>query len=121
MLRRRRAARRPGDHAAAGWARELGIELVAGSFAERVEGREMLSNTSLLIDPEGEIAATYRKIHMFDVEVGGVAYRESETRAPGRRDRDRPTAGGRARRADRLLRPPLPRALPDPRRQRRAS
>ncbi len=63
--------------AARSWARELGIHLVAGSVPERVPGRELLSNTSLLIDPGGEIAATYRKIHMFDVDVGGVSYRES--------------------------------------------
>ena len=34
-------------------------------------------NTSTLIDPSGEIGAAYRKIHMFDVDVGGVSYRES--------------------------------------------
>jgi deaminated glutathione amidase len=33
--------------------------------------------------PDGEAAATYRKIHMFDVEVGGRVYRESETDEPG--------------------------------------
>jgi predicted amidohydrolase len=60
------------------WARELGIHLVAGSIAERAEGQERLFNTSVLIDPRGEDIATYRKIHMFDVEVEGVAYRESE-------------------------------------------
>src|SRR5690606_9661456 len=38
---------------------------------------------SLLIGPDGEIAAAYRKIHMFDVDVGGVRYRESESEAPG--------------------------------------
>lgn len=69
--------------AARGWARTLGIHLLAGSVAERVPGREALSNTSLLIGPDGEIAAAYRKIHMFDVDVGGVSYRESETEAPG--------------------------------------
>jgi predicted amidohydrolase len=66
-----------------GWARELGIHLLAGSFAELVEGREKLSNTSVLIDPDGEIVATYRKIHMFDVDVGGVEYRESASQEPG--------------------------------------
>jgi deaminated glutathione amidase len=65
------------------WARELGINLLAGSIVERVEGQEKLSNTSVLIDPDGEIAATYRKIHMFDVDVGGVEYRESDTQEPG--------------------------------------
>jgi deaminated glutathione amidase len=64
--------------AARSWARELGVHLIAGSIAERVPGRERLSNTSVLIGPDGEIAATYRKIHMFDVDVGGIAYRESD-------------------------------------------
>jgi predicted amidohydrolase len=67
----------PSVSAARGWARELGVHLVAGSFAERVSGQEKLFNTSLLIGPDGEIEAAYRKIHMFDVDVGGVAYRES--------------------------------------------
>ena len=69
--------------AARSWARELGIHLIAGSVAERVPGRDKLSNTSLLIDPDGEVVATYRKIHMFDVDVGGVAYRESAHELPG--------------------------------------
>jgi len=69
--------------AAREWARELGIDLLAGSIAERVEGADRLFNTSALIDSSGEIAAVYRKIHMFDVEVGGVTYRESEHEQPG--------------------------------------
>jgi predicted amidohydrolase len=69
--------------AARDWARELGIHVLAGSVAERVEDSERLFNTSALIDPDGEVAAVYRKIHMFDVEVGGVAYRESEHERPG--------------------------------------
>lgn len=69
--------------AARGWARELGIHLVAGSIAERVADAERLFNTSALIDPSGRLAAVYRKIHMFDVEVGGVTYRESEHEQPG--------------------------------------
>ena len=36
-----------------------------------------------MFDSEGEIAAVYRKIHMFDVEVGGHVYRESEAEEPG--------------------------------------
>ena len=65
------------------WARTHGITLVGGSIAERREGREKLSNTSLVFDPEGQLVATYRKIHLFDVEVGGVVYRESEAEEPG--------------------------------------
>ena len=63
-------------------ARELGIDLVAGSVAERREGRERVSNTSVHPGPDGEIRAIYRKIHMFDVEVGGVEYRESASSEP---------------------------------------
>jgi deaminated glutathione amidase len=73
----------PSLSAARDWARELGIHLVAGSVAERVEGSERLFNTSTMIDPDGELVATYRKIHMFDVEVGGVVYRESEHEQAG--------------------------------------
>jgi predicted amidohydrolase len=69
--------------AMSGWARAHGITLVGGSIVERREDREKLSNTSIVFDPEGEIAAVYRKIHMFDVEVGGHVYRESETEEPG--------------------------------------
>ena len=68
----------PSLTAARSWARELGIELLCGSIAERAPGEERLFNTSVLIGPEGSDRATYRKIHMFDVEVEGVAYRESE-------------------------------------------
>jgi predicted amidohydrolase len=64
-------------------ARELGVDLVAGSFAERRADRDKLSNTCVHVRPDGEVAAVYRKIHMFDVVVGGVEYRESATEEPG--------------------------------------
>jgi predicted amidohydrolase len=64
-------------------ARELGIDLVAGSISERREGHDKLGNTSIHFGPDGEIKAVYRKIHMFDVIVGGLEYRESEAEAPG--------------------------------------
>jgi deaminated glutathione amidase len=74
-----------GESAAAmrGWASQHGITLVGGSITERREGREKLSNTSLVFDPEGELVATYRKIHLFDVDVGGHRYRESDAEEPG--------------------------------------
>jgi predicted amidohydrolase len=81
------AGAEPFDGPALTWARdtarELGIDLVAGSIAERVEGAARGANTSVHIGPDGEDRATYRKIHMFDVEVGGRTYRESEHEAPG--------------------------------------
>jgi predicted amidohydrolase len=64
-------------------ARELGIELIAGSIVERVAGREKLANTCVHVDPRGEIRAVYRKVHMFDVDVGGRSYRESDLEDPG--------------------------------------
>ncbi|MEA2280520.1 MAG: deaminated glutathione amidase [Solirubrobacteraceae bacterium] len=75
-------------------ARELGIDLVAGSFAERVGDRERGANTSVHVGPDGEVAAAYRKMHMFDVEVGGRSYRESEHEAPGDEIVVSATAGG---------------------------
>ena len=71
----------PSLSAARGWARELGIHLLAGSISERTGAKAF--NTSVLIGPGGEDLATYRKIHMFDVEAGGVSYRESEHEQPG--------------------------------------
>lgn len=68
----------PSLEAARGWARELGIHLLAGSIVERDGEGGRAFNTSVLIGPGGEDLAVYRKIHLFDVEAGGVAYRESE-------------------------------------------
>ncbi|HEX5525641.1 MAG TPA: carbon-nitrogen hydrolase family protein [Solirubrobacterales bacterium] len=67
----------PSLSSARGWARDLGIHLLAGSISERGGEGEKASNTSVLIGPEGEDLAVYRKIHMFDVDAGGVSYRES--------------------------------------------
>jgi predicted amidohydrolase len=68
----------PSLEAARRWAAELDIHLLAGSIAERGEEPGRAFNTSVLIGPDGEDLATYRKIHLFDVEAGGVTYRESE-------------------------------------------
>lgn len=93
-----RAAAQPLDGPAVGWARqlarELGVELVAGSFLEKVPEREKLANTCVHIDRDGEIRAVYRKIHMFDVEVGGHVYRESAIEQPGEEIVLSRTAGG---------------------------
>ena len=92
------AGAQPIDGPAITWARdaarELGIELVAGSFTERVAGAERLRNTSVHVGPEGDLRATYRKIHMFDVVVDGVVYHESEHEEPGEELVVSPTADG---------------------------
>jgi predicted amidohydrolase len=80
------------DGPAVSWARalarELAIDLVAGSIAEfrhdvRSAAGGKLANTSVHVDPDGEVRAVYRKLHMFDVEVEGRAYRESAVTEPG--------------------------------------
>jgi deaminated glutathione amidase len=81
------AGAEPLDGPTAAWAREtareLGLDLVAGSFVERRPGRDKLSNTSVHVGPDGDTKGVYRKIHMFDVVVGGVEYRESESEEAG--------------------------------------
>jgi deaminated glutathione amidase len=67
-----------------GWARELGLALVAGSVSERVPGDDArLRNTSPAFDEAGELVAAYRKLHLFDVDVEGRRIRESAAEAPG--------------------------------------
>ncbi|MDQ3644471.1 MAG: carbon-nitrogen hydrolase family protein [Actinomycetota bacterium] len=70
-----------------GWARELarelGIDLVAGSIVERRDGHDKLANTSVHVGPDGALRGVYRKIHMFDVTVEGKEYRESTSQAAG--------------------------------------
>jgi predicted amidohydrolase len=84
-LARRRGPIPGGETAEAmrSWARGHGITLVGGSVNELREGHDKPSNTSAVFDPDGELVALYRKIHMFDVDVGGQSYRESEAQEPG--------------------------------------
>jgi predicted amidohydrolase len=61
-------------------ARQTQAWLLLGGFPERADSGSRLRNTSVLLRPDGEIAALYRKIHLFDVDVpGGKRFRESET------------------------------------------
>ncbi|MEV6851822.1 carbon-nitrogen hydrolase family protein [Actinoplanes sp. NPDC051411] len=65
-------------------ARELGIWVHAGSFHEAGPDAEHTYNTTLIFDPGGSLTASYRKIHLYDVEIAGrVSYQESRTVAPG--------------------------------------
>ncbi len=64
-------------------ARELKIYLHIGSLAVRANP-ERAANRSFLIAPDGNILASYDKIHMFDIELdGGESYRESANYQPG--------------------------------------
>ena len=65
-------------------ARELGIWLQPGSFAERAAVVGRVYNTAPVIRPDGELAAVYRKIHLFDIDLpGGAVLAESDTVVPG--------------------------------------
>jgi predicted amidohydrolase len=63
-------------------ARSLGIHLLVGSVAERLDEHRCW-NTSLLYGPDG-LLARYRKLHLFDVDVpGGPRFVESAHVAAG--------------------------------------
>jgi predicted amidohydrolase len=66
-------------------AKRLSITIVGGSFPERApDGSGKMFNTCVLVDPEGALAAVYRKVHLFDAEVAsGAAYQESAYIQPG--------------------------------------
>jgi predicted amidohydrolase len=64
-------------------AKELGIWLHVGSLGMKLPSGKV-ANRSYLITPDGEIAARYDKLHLFDVDLaGGESYRESRTFDPG--------------------------------------
>jgi omega-amidase len=68
-------------------AREYGIWIVGGSIPERVweDGVEKIYNTCLVLNPEGDIVAKHRKVHLFDIDVpGGITFFESATLSAGR-------------------------------------
>lgn len=66
-------------------ARETGAMILVGSLAIKL-AEDRVANRSYLMGPDGSVVATYDKIHMFDVDLGGgESYRESATYRPGDR------------------------------------
>jgi len=66
-------------------AQELRITLLVGSVAEKLDA-DQAYNTTLVFGPDGGLQATYRKIHLFNVDLaqsGGVTFRESDRTAHG--------------------------------------
>ncbi len=62
---------------------KLGVYIHIGSLAIKISN-DRAANRSFLIDPKGDIAARYDKIHMFDVDLAdGESYRESRNYRPG--------------------------------------
>jgi len=77
------AAEHPGIPYFQALARETGAMILVGSLAIKL-AEDRVANRSFLMGPNGEIIATYDKIHMFDVDLGGgESYRESTTYRPG--------------------------------------
>jgi deaminated glutathione amidase len=72
----------PTVEAMAGWARTHGINLIGGSIALVGDG-DRVGNVSIAYDRGGNRVAAYTKIHLFDVDVGGIAYRESDGTTAG--------------------------------------
>ena len=67
-------------------AKELNMWVLAGSYHETGPGDGRTYNTSLLFDRAGQLVTTYRKIHLYDVEIPGkVSYNESGAVAGGDR------------------------------------
>jgi deaminated glutathione amidase len=65
-------------------ARRHRIYLHGGSFHQLEPGNPRVLNTAVVFNPDGDLIATYSKIHMFDVVLEGVAtYEESASVAPG--------------------------------------
>ena len=67
-----------------GLAAQLGVDIVAGSVSETAEDDdERLYNSSLHIGPDGQVRAVYRKLHLFDVDLESISYRESDAERAG--------------------------------------
>lgn len=65
-------------------AKENKIWIHTGSLSEKNPDGDRTYNTSVLISPEGEIVATYQKIHNFDMDLpDGSSVRESDRKEPG--------------------------------------
>lgn len=71
-----------------------GVWIIAGGLPEASGDAVRVHNTCVVVGPDGSITARYRKIHLFDVEVGdGQRYRESASCAPGDKPVVAPVAG----------------------------
>ena len=66
-------------------AREHGIYVHCGSLREEIPGDARAYNTTAMLDPEGQVIATYRKLHTFDVTLpDGTIANESARIRPGK-------------------------------------
>lgn len=74
----------PSFHALSELAVESKSYLLGGSIPEYVESTKKYHNTSLLFSPKGDLLATHRKVHLFDIDIPGkITFRESDVLTPG--------------------------------------
>ncbi|XP_058812739.1 omega-amidase NIT2-like [Topomyia yanbarensis] len=65
-------------------AKQLGIYLIGGTIPEKIGTENKIYNTCTVWSPEGSLMATYRKIHLFDIDIpGGITFRESDVLTGG--------------------------------------
>jgi deaminated glutathione amidase len=70
--------------ALAGAARRARVHVIAGGMPERAADPARPYNACVVIAPDGAIVGKYRKVHLFDVDVGdGQRYCESASTTPG--------------------------------------
>jgi predicted amidohydrolase len=59
------------------------ISIIAGGLPEVGPDSQHAYNTSVVLGPDGQVQAAYRKIHLFDVALREASFRESHHMAPG--------------------------------------
>jgi predicted amidohydrolase len=78
-----RDAAEPLDGPTLAWAQQTAVDnhcsIVAGSFIERDTETSNLYNTSIAVGSDGSLLGSYRKIHLFDVDIDGARSKESDT------------------------------------------
>ena len=79
-------AQSPSYHALSSLAVEAKAYLLGGSIPEYVPSTKKHHNTSLLFSPKGDLLATHRKVHLFDIDIPGkITFKESEVLSPGKK------------------------------------
>jgi len=74
----------PSFHALSAMAKEAKIYLIGGSIPELDTKTKKYYNTSMTFSPAGELLATHRKVHLFDIDIPGkITFKESEVLSPG--------------------------------------
>ncbi|KAI1002929.1 hypothetical protein K3495_g5274 [Podosphaera aphanis] len=74
----------PSWHALSAMAKDAGCYLVGGSIPELETSTKKYFNTNLTFSPSGELIATHRKVHLFDIDIPGkITFKESEVLSPG--------------------------------------